>query len=69
LFDLNAVLTKGDMSGDVLLRRYDVVYVPPSHIHEMNKAVLYGIKNMMPVHSTSVNAGFTYLFGPASGSN
>ncbi len=57
------------MSGDVLLRRYDVVYVPPSHIHEMNKAVLYGIKNMMPVHSTSVNAGFTYLFGPASGSN
>lgn len=69
LFDLNAVLTKGDMSGDVLLRRYDVVYVPPSTIHEMNKAVLYGIKNMMPVHSTSVNAGFTYLFGPASGSN
>lgn len=68
LFNLNNALTKGDMSNDVMLRRFDVVYVPPSSIHEMNKAIQYGIRNMLPVQ-TNMNVGFSYLYGPASGNN
>ena len=68
LCDLNAVLTKGNMTNDILLQRYDVVYVPPSSIHELNKAVQYGIRNMLPLQS-NMNAGFTYLYGPASEDN
>lgn len=64
LVNVGNILSKGDLSQDITLQRYDVVYVPPSTIHVLNEGILYGIRNMMPVHTTSVNAGFSYMWGP-----
>lgn len=65
LIDLERVLSQGDLSHDVILRRNDVVYVPRSVIAVLNDAVLFGIRNMMPVETFgNVGMGFNYDWGP-----
>jgi polysaccharide export outer membrane protein len=49
--DLDCILTTGDLSGDVLVRRFDIVYVPPSTIKNMNDRILMYVRNMMPIES------------------
>ncbi len=66
VLNINKILAKGDMGDDVLVQRYDVVYVPPSMIHQMNLAVLFGIRNMMPIQSNAA-LGFQYLWGAGTG--
>ncbi|PIE70112.1 MAG: hypothetical protein CSA22_09500 [Deltaproteobacteria bacterium] len=61
LVNLEKVIAKGDLSEDILLSRYDVIYVPPSRIYKMNQAILFGIRNMMPVQA-SINGGFSYVY-------
>ncbi len=65
LLNVKKILASGDISEDVLVQRYDVVYVPPSLIHQMNLAILFGIRNMMPLQSNAA-VGFEYLWGPSS---
>jgi protein involved in polysaccharide export with SLBB domain len=66
LINVEAIIEKANLGGDELVQRYDVIYVPPSVIHKLNLAILYGIRNMMPLQSSS-SIGFTYLWGPSSG--
>ena len=65
LLDIAKVLATGNMGDDVLVHRYDVVYVPPSIIHKLNQMVMFGIRNMMPLQSYG-NVCFQYLWGPGS---
>lgn len=62
LVDARRILSEGDASGDVLVRRFDVVYVPPSTIQQLNEAVLLYIRNMMPIE-THGSLGFNYMWG------
>ena len=62
LINLNRILTKGDLSQDALVSRYDIIYVPPSVIHALNQAVLMGIRRMLPV-DTHASVGFSYVWG------
>lgn len=48
LFDLEKVLYKGDISEDIVLHQYDVVYVPKSKIARMNLFVDQYINKMIP---------------------
>jgi protein involved in polysaccharide export with SLBB domain len=66
LINVERIIEKGNLRDDQLVQRYDVIYVPPSVIHKMNLAILFGIRNMMPLQSSS-SIGFNYLWGPASG--
>ena len=66
LINVERIIKKANMGDDVLVQRYDVIYVPPSVIHKLNLAILFGIRNMMPLQSSS-SIGFTYLWGPSSG--
>lgn len=57
------VLSQGDLGKDLMLRRYDVVYVPPSLVHSLNQAILFGIRRMLPIDTMgSVSAGFSYVY-------
>ncbi|WP_243367292.1 polysaccharide biosynthesis/export family protein [Fundidesulfovibrio soli] len=67
LVDVASVLKKGNIMEDVQLKRYDVIYVPPSTIQKLNDFILFYVRNMMPFPtSASANVGFSYLWGPAS---
>lgn len=65
LVDVESVLAKGNLGADRLVRRYDVVYVPPSLIQKLNDGILFYVRNMMPLQ-TYGNVGFQYLWGPAA---
>lgn len=60
LIDVADILKNGTIGADERVRRYDVIYVPPSLIAKLNDAILYGIRNMMPLQS-NLTAGYTYL--------
>lgn len=62
LVDLDTMLKTGNLNNDVLVRRFDVVYVPPSKIKKLNDQVLMYIRNMMPVE-TFLNLGMSYMWG------
>lgn len=67
LVDVSDILSKGNLGLDVMLKRYDVVYVPPSTIQKLNDFVLFYIRNMMPFPtSAGANVGFNYMWGPGS---
>lgn len=68
LIDVRRMLNEGDMREDVLIRRFDVVYVPPHTIQKLNDAVLMYIRNMMPFQ-TQMNTGFTYMWGNTTTGN
>jgi protein involved in polysaccharide export with SLBB domain len=56
--NLEEVITKG--TPDVVLRPYDVVYVPMSRIAKVDKFVDEYVRRLLPV---TLSAGFTYLKG------
>lgn len=63
LVDVSAILSSGDLSKDVLVSRYDVIYVPPSFVHQLNQVILYGIRRMLPLESTaSMSGGWSYVY-------
>lgn len=66
LVDVDKILGSGDLSQDLMVRRFDVVYVPPSKIKKLNDAVLLYIRNTLPVE-TYGNVGFSYMWGNTSG--
>ena len=66
VLNVEKVLAKGNMGDDLLVQRYDVIYVPPSMIHKLNLTVLFGIRNMMPIQSNA-DVGFQYLWGSGTG--
>ncbi|MDR0361582.1 MAG: polysaccharide biosynthesis/export family protein [Planctomycetota bacterium] len=66
LVDVERIISEGDLSGDLMIRRFDVVYVPPSKIKKLNDAVLMYIRNMMPIE-THGNVGFSYMWGDTNG--
>jgi len=47
-----------------MVKRYDIIYVPPSLIHSLNQMVLFGIRRMLPIETFS-NVGFSYVWGQA----
>jgi len=70
IVDVASILKKGNLGEDVQLKRYDVIYVPPSTIQKLNDIILYYVRNMMPFPtSASANVGFSYLWGPAAAGN
>jgi len=60
LLNISNVLSKGDLREDEIVQRFDIIYVPPSLIAELNQVVLMGIRNMLPVQTS---AGFSYIWG------
>lgn len=62
IVDVDHVLATGDLSQDVPIRRFDVLYVPPSAIKKLNDGVLLYIRNLLPIN-TQANMGFTYMWG------
>lgn len=63
LIDVSSILSKGDMGNDMIVHRYDIVYVPPSLIHQLNQTILFGIRRMMPLDSSAnVSTGFSYIY-------
>lgn len=63
LVDLDCMLTTGNLSQDVLVRRFDVVYVPPSAIKNMNDRILMYVRNMMPLETNgSIGMGFNWMW-------
>lgn len=48
LVNLEKVISDGDISQDVVLKQYDIVYVPKSHIARANLIVEQWINNMIP---------------------
>lgn len=68
LVNLDRILETGNLSQDVLVRRFDIVYVPPSRIKNLNDRVLMYIRNMMPLESYgNLNMGFNYMYSRTSG--
>lgn len=69
LVDVDTMLKTGNLSRDVMIRRFDVVYVPASKIKTLNDKVLFYIRNMMPVETTAnLGMGFNYMWGDTNGS-
>jgi polysaccharide export outer membrane protein len=60
LVDLNKVIGEGDIDSDLLLRRFDVVYVPKNRITRANVFVEQYISNMLP---DQVRLNFGYGLG------
>ncbi len=58
--DLRAVLLGEDASGNFLLRPYDVIFVPPTPIADVNKFVDQYIRKNIPI-------SFTYRLGDDGG--
>ena len=67
LINLSKILSSGDLSSDVILRRRDIVYVPRSVIATLNDIILMGIRNMIPIETFgNIGMGFNYDWGPHS---
>lgn len=63
LVDLDSMLKTGNLSQDVLVRRFDIVYVPPSPIKNMNDRILMYVRNMMPLETNgSIGMGFNWMW-------
>ncbi len=62
LVNVRRILNEGNLSEDLTVRRFDIVYVPPSKIKKMNEAVVMYIRNMMPVE-TSQSMQYGYVWG------
>lgn len=67
IVDMDHILATGDMSQDVLIRRFDVIYVPPTAIKKLNDGVLLYIRNLLPLN-TQANVGFSYMWGDTTSS-
>ncbi len=69
LVDVDSILETGNLSKDVMVRRFDIVYVPPSRIKNLNDKVLMYIRNMMPIETHgSVGVGWNWMWNKG-GSN
>lgn len=66
IVDVDHILGTGDLSQDVPIRRFDVVYVPPTMIKKLNDAVLLYVRNLLPIN-TQANVGFSYMWGSTTG--
>jgi protein involved in polysaccharide export with SLBB domain len=55
--DLEAIINAKNMDQDILLRPFDIVFLPKSPIANVNKWVTMYIKNNIPI-----NPGFGYYF-------
>ncbi len=63
LIDLDQILETGNLSQDALIRRFDIVYVPPSRIKNLNDRVLMYIRNMMPIETHgNLGMGFNWTW-------
>ncbi len=62
LVDVRKILNEGNLSEDVMVRRYDIVYVPPHQIKKLNDGILMYVRNMMPVE-TSQSMQYGYVWG------
>ncbi len=60
LVDLNKVVGEGNIGNDILLRRFDIVYVPKNKITKANVFVAQYIDNMLP---ENVRLNFGYGLG------
>ncbi len=58
--DLETIINGRNMGQDILLRPFDIVYLPKSPISNVNKWVTLYIKNNLPI-----NPGFGYYFSIA----
>lgn len=68
LVNLDKILETGNLSQDALVRRFDIVYVPPSKIKNLNDRVLMYIRNMMPIETNgSVGMGFNWMWAKNKG--
>ncbi len=70
LVNLDCMLTTGNLSQDVLVRRFDIIYVPPSTIKNLNDRVLMYIRNMMPIETMgNVGANWSWVRNKGSSSS
>ncbi len=68
LVDLDCILQTGNLSQDVLVRRFDIIYVPPSTIKNLNDRVLMYIRNMMPIETHgNIGLGFNWMWSKNRG--
>jgi len=58
LVDMNKVIGEGNIGNDVLLKRFDIVYVPKNKITNANVFVDQYINNMLP-DATRLNWGYS----------
>jgi polysaccharide export outer membrane protein len=58
--DMNKIIGKGNIGNDILLKRFDIVYVPKNTITKANIFVLQYIDNMLP---ENVRLTFGYGLG------
>jgi protein involved in polysaccharide export with SLBB domain len=61
LVNIEDVLNKGNIGDDLLLKRFDVVYVPKNKIAQANQFVDQYINKIIP---RDVNLSFTYRINP-----
>ncbi len=57
LVDINKVFEDGDLSQDIYLKRYDIVYVPKTRISRANQFVAQYLSAMVP---DFIRTGFNY---------
>lgn len=62
LVNVRDILKDGNLSSDVLVKRFDIVYVPPHTIQKLNESIVMYIRNMMPLEST-MQMSFDYVWG------
>jgi len=57
---MNKVIGEGNIGNDILLKRFDIVYVPKNKVTQANIFVLQYIDNMLP---ENVRMTFGYGLG------
>ncbi|MCP4656195.1 MAG: sugar transporter [bacterium] len=58
--DLRQSITGGEQADDLLLKPYDIVFVPKTRIARMNQLVDQYVRELIPI---SLTLGVSYLFG------
>ncbi len=62
LVDVRRILHEGNLSEDMLIRRFDIIYVPPHKIKKLNDGIVMYIRNMMPLETTQ-SLQYGYVWG------
>ncbi len=62
LVDVRKILNEGNLSEDIMMRRFDIVYVPPHRIKKLNDGIVMYIRNMMPLETTQ-SLQYGYVWG------
>ncbi len=62
LVNVRSILNEGNLANDIMIKRFDIIYVPPHTVHKLNQGILMYIRNMMPLEST-MTMNFDYVWG------